>query len=115
MWVSSTTAKEKVDPRHPPVPGAVVTRRGMQWNIAAADARTAITERLYGGGRIHSPAHVGHVELTLAGRTRLTDDADAGVALFLADEGVEPVRVEIYDTDARLLATHGTIDPRAGY
>ena len=62
-------------------------------------------DRVYGGGRIHSPAGVGRVQLTLASGTRLSDDAEAGVALFFANDAAEPTSVDIYDTAGRLLAT----------
>jgi len=62
--------------------------------------------RMYGGGRVQAPAEVGRVVLTVAGGTQLCDDADAGVVLFLADHGSEPVRVDIFDPAGQLLATH---------
>jgi len=44
--------------------------------------------------------------LTLADATQLTDNADAGIALFLTDQPAEPATVDIYDANGRLLATH---------
>lgn len=63
--------------------------------------------RLYAGGEIHpAGASVAKVRLTLADGTQLTDNAQAGVALFISDQVAEPATVDIYDTTGQLLASH---------
>lgn len=64
--------------------------------------------RIYAGGQVHSAgADIGQIRLTLADGTQLTDDAEAGVAVFLSDHSAEPpARVDIYDTQGQLLANH---------
>jgi hypothetical protein len=61
--------------------------------------------RIYAGGKIHSAgASIACLCLTLGDGTELTDDAEAGVALFLSDQTAQPpVSVDIYDSQGRLL------------
>lgn len=64
-------------------------------------------DRFYAGGDLHAAsARLGHVRLTLADGTELTADAGADIALFISDRPEPPAKVDIYDLDGRLLASH---------
>jgi hypothetical protein len=78
--------------------------RSSPWlNLAGCWGR----DQFYAGGRVEAAgAHVGQVRLTLGDGAVLTDDALAGVALFLARHPDEPAFVDLYAIDGRHLSRH---------
>jgi hypothetical protein len=98
-WVARGVAGGSDGPR---ARSAAMSTRSQPWlNLAGSWGQG----RIYAGGKIHSAgADIGQLCLTLADGTQLTDDADAGVALFLSDQtGQSPASVDIFDTHGRIL------------
>lgn len=63
--------------------------------------------RLYAGGELHDrDANVGRVRLTLADGTQLTDDVEAGVALFVSRVDEEPASVDFFDIHGARIGGH---------
>jgi hypothetical protein len=100
-WTARGVAGGSDGPRSRPVPRST---RSQPWlNLAGSWGQG----RIYAGGKIHSAgASIGCLCLTLGDGTELTDDAEAGVALFLSDQTAQPpTTVNIYGTDGRLLVS----------
>jgi hypothetical protein len=63
-------------------------------------------DRFYAGGELHvGNSRVGLVRVTLADGTQLSDDGDAGVALFVGRRGDPPAVVDIFASNGMLLSS----------
>ena len=70
-------------------------------------------DRLYLGGELEpGAAAVGDVRVTLADGTQMTDDGAGGVVLFVGRAGAQPVTVEIFDVQGRLLVSQTRSEPK---
>ena len=82
--------------------GAAPRRSGPWLNFCGGWGRG----RLYGGGEIcEAGVALSRIRLTLANGLRLDDDAEGGVALFVADSDSAPQRIELFDSAGRLAAS----------